>query len=89
MPLKVLHTSDIHLGMKFASYEGEAQGKLVEARFECLSRLVAEILSERMRSGHRYEAAREAFFAVRPRQLSQPGRPRPSRDELHDRSGLR
>ena len=41
MPLKILHTSDIHLGMKFASYDGEVQVKLVEARFECLSRLVA------------------------------------------------
>ena len=41
MPLKILHTSDLHLGMKFASYECEVQEKLVEARFECLSRLVA------------------------------------------------
>jgi DNA repair exonuclease SbcCD nuclease subunit len=41
MPLKILHTSDIHVGMKFASYDGEVQEKLVEARFECLSRLVA------------------------------------------------
>jgi DNA repair exonuclease SbcCD nuclease subunit len=41
MPLKILHTSDIHLGMKFASYDGEVQEKLVEARFECLSRLVS------------------------------------------------
>ena len=41
MPLKILHTSDLHLGMKFASYDGEVQEKLVEARFECLSRLVA------------------------------------------------
>ncbi len=41
MPLKILHTSDIHLGMKFASYDGEVQEKLVEARFECLARLVS------------------------------------------------
>ena len=42
MPIpKIFHTSDIHLGMKFASYEGEVQEKLVEARFECLSRLVS------------------------------------------------
>ncbi len=40
MPFKILHTSDIHLGMKFASYDGEVQERLVEARFECLSRLV-------------------------------------------------
>jgi exonuclease SbcD len=41
MPLRILHTSDIHLGMKFASYDGEVQQKLVEARFESLSRIVA------------------------------------------------
>ncbi len=41
MALKILHTSDIHIGMKFGSYDGEVQEKLVEARFECLARLVA------------------------------------------------
>jgi hypothetical protein len=44
MTLKILHTADIHLGMKFASYGGEVQEKLVAARFECLSRLVAAAL---------------------------------------------
>lgn len=39
MTLKVLHTSDLHLGMKFAGYP-EVQAHLVQARFDTLSRLV-------------------------------------------------
>ncbi len=38
MPLKILHTSDVHLGMKYANYP-DAQ-KLSEARFETLDKLV-------------------------------------------------
>lgn len=40
MTLKIFHTSDLHLGMKFAGYEGEVRDALVEARFQCLARLV-------------------------------------------------
>ncbi len=39
MSLKILHTSDIHLGMKFAGYP-EVQSELCEARFKTLARLV-------------------------------------------------
>lgn len=38
MSLKILHTSDIHLGMKFAGYP-EVQAELSEGRFDTLSRL--------------------------------------------------
>lgn len=38
--MKILHTSDLHLGMKFATYDGAVREALVEARFACLSRLV-------------------------------------------------
>jgi DNA repair exonuclease SbcCD nuclease subunit len=40
MPLTIFHTSDLHLGMKFAGYEGSVREALVEARFNCLFRLV-------------------------------------------------
>lgn len=40
MALKILHTSDLHLGMKCAGY-GDAEERLREARFEVLGRLVA------------------------------------------------
>jgi len=39
MPLKILLTADVHLGMKFASYP-EVQKELSEARFETLKHVV-------------------------------------------------
>ena len=41
MPLKVCHTADFHLGMKFSGY-GELQDRLSEARFQTLGRIVAK-----------------------------------------------
>jgi exonuclease SbcD len=38
--LRIFHTSDLHLGMKFAGYP-EVQAKLTEARFETLKNLVS------------------------------------------------
>ncbi|HUJ73406.1 MAG TPA: metallophosphoesterase [bacterium] len=40
-PLRVLLTSDLHLGMKFAGYPEAARAALVEARFTALDRVVA------------------------------------------------
>jgi exonuclease SbcD len=40
MPLSILATSDLHLGMKFAGLP-DVQAALAEARFACLERLVA------------------------------------------------
>ena len=54
-----------------------------------VSRLVGEMLRERMRSEDAYEEARRQFFAVKPRSLRSSDAPLPSRDEIHDRSGLR
>lgn len=54
-----------------------------------VSRLVGEMLRDEMVSQRGYRSAREQFFAVRPRPLRKGGRPLPSRDELHDRAGLR
>jgi DNA repair exonuclease SbcCD nuclease subunit len=45
MSLKILHTSDIHLGMKFAGYP-EVQSELSQARFKSLEKLV-NIANER------------------------------------------
>ena len=42
MELKILHTSDIHIGMRFAGYPENVRERLVEARFEVLERLVEE-----------------------------------------------
>jgi DNA repair protein SbcD/Mre11 len=41
MALGLLLSSDLHLGMKFAGYPAGAQETLVEARFQCLQRIVA------------------------------------------------
>ena len=54
-----------------------------------VSRLVGEMLQEEMRREDDRQAAREQFFAVQPRALRDPGKPLPTRDELHDRARLR
>jgi len=46
MSLKIFHTSDIHLGMKFAGYP-EVQSELSEARFKTLENLVNLANSEK------------------------------------------
>ena len=40
MPLKILHTGDIHLGMQFNSYPASVKEQLKEARIEVLERIV-------------------------------------------------
>jgi len=41
MTIKILHTADLHLGMKFArGYTPEVQERLVETRFDTLSSLI-------------------------------------------------
>ena len=54
-----------------------------------VSRLVGEMLRETMVAEEGYRAAYEQFFSVRPRRMRKPGRPLPTRDELHDRARLR
>jgi hypothetical protein len=53
-----------------------------------VSRLVGEMVRERMRSEDAYEEARRQFFAVRPRPL-RTDTSLPTREELHDRAALR
>jgi hypothetical protein len=52
-----------------------------------VARLVGDLLKKRMQAGRGYQAAKRRFLGAKPRILSS-GR-YPSRDELHDRSGLR
>jgi hypothetical protein len=54
-----------------------------------VSRMVGEMLRERMESERRYGLAREQFMAVEPRPLRKHGERLPSREELHERAGLR
>jgi hypothetical protein len=54
-----------------------------------VSRLVGEMLRERMRSEDAYEEARRQFLAIEPRILRAGDAPLPSREEVHDRTGLR
>ncbi|MBN2358054.1 MAG: metallophosphoesterase [Deltaproteobacteria bacterium] len=46
MALKLLHTSDVHIGLKFASHEDVAP-TLIAARFECLERLIQRASKEK------------------------------------------
>ena len=48
-----------------------------------------EMPREHMLSQEAYEAARRHFFTVEPQPLCEDDHPLPSREELHDRPGLR
>ena len=52
-----------------------------------VARLVGDLLKERMRAERGYQAAKRRFLGAKPRVLS--GETYPTRDELHDRPGLR
>lgn len=50
-----------------------------------VSRLVGEMLRERMQAEQRYDAAMQEYLARPPRRLKQPGARYPKRAELHGR----
>ena len=50
-----------------------------------VSRLLGEVLAERMRRESDYEAAMERFLRKAPQRLRAPGQSLPSRAALHDR----
>jgi hypothetical protein len=52
-----------------------------------VSRLVGDLLRDHMRQRQRFEQARRQFQALRSRVIS--SAPYPTREELHDRAGLR
>lgn len=55
-----------------------------------VSRWVGELLREKMTADEGYRAAMEHFFSIEPRPLRKsPSSPYPTREELHDRAGLR
>ena len=54
-----------------------------------VSRLLGEILQERMREVRDYNEAMRRFMAMKPFDFEWIDGRRPTRDELHDRAGLR
>jgi len=54
-----------------------------------LSRLISDMLAEKMLLEDRYELAMRDYFSLEPRPLGAPGQRYATRDELHDRAGLR
>jgi hypothetical protein len=54
-----------------------------------VSRLVGELLRERMRGGEEYEQAMQRFLSKPPVAFKWKGGRRPPRGELHDRDALR
>ncbi len=63
--------------------------RLAAERDTSVSRLVADLLAEKRRSGEAYQAAKRQFFARTLRPLSRPGDRYPTREELYDRPVLR
>lgn len=54
-----------------------------------VSRIVGEMLREKMRGAREYEAAMRRFLAKPAAPLTRRGQRLPSRDEINDRAGLR
>jgi hypothetical protein len=54
-----------------------------------VSRMVGEMLRERMRETHEYDDAMRRFLAKAPVRLKRAGQRYATRDELHDRSRIR
>jgi hypothetical protein len=54
-----------------------------------VSHLVGEMLAERMREDEGYEAAMQQYLSAPRAPLKTKGRGYPSREEVHDRPGLR
>lgn len=50
-----------------------------------VSRLVGEMLKEKMRAEEAYLLAMKQYFAQKPKALREPETPYPSREELHER----
>ena len=54
-----------------------------------VSRLVRNLLQENMRRNQTYEVAMQRYLSMPARNLNEAGTPYPSREEIHDRAGLR
>jgi hypothetical protein len=54
-----------------------------------VSRMLGELLREQMARQFAYQTERQQYVLREPRPISTPGAPYPTRDALHDRSGLR
>ena len=54
-----------------------------------VSRIVGEMLQQRMGELHEYDQAMRRFLAKSPVKLNRAGKRYPRRDELHDRTRLR
>jgi hypothetical protein len=58
-------------------------------RGKSISRLLGEILQERMREVRDYDDAMRRYLSKKPFKFQWPEGLRPTRDELHDRANLR
>jgi len=58
-------------------------------RGKSISRLLGEILQERMREVRDYDDAMRRYLSKKPFKFQWAEGPRPTRDELHDRANLR
>ena len=54
-----------------------------------VSRLVGEMLLKYMHEAREYDEAMRRWFAKKPYKFEKPGGRYPTREELHDRAGLR
>jgi hypothetical protein len=84
----VFHEDRVVKNVTVTLDEETARWVRVEAarRDTSVSSLLRELLIEHMGGRESYGGAMERYLSREPRRL---GKPRPSREELHDRAGLR
>jgi plasmid stability protein len=87
----VEHYSRVMKNVTITMPEEVARWVRVEAarRGTSVSRMVGELLRESMENALNYRRHHADFNAVPGRSLRTPGEGLPSRDEIHDRAGLR
>jgi plasmid stability protein len=54
-----------------------------------VSRIVGDMLAEKMQSASEYDRARRRFMSQRLRPLTEPGERFTTREQIHDRRGIR
>lgn len=54
-----------------------------------VSRIVGEMLQEKMRANRDYDSAMRRFLSKAPKPMTAPDGSLPAREDLHDRAGLR
>ena len=87
----MLHYSSVMKNVTITLDEKVARWARIRAAEEdtSVSRLVGEMLRDKMLADNAYKTSMHAYLAQSPRELKKKGQTYPDREELHDRHSLR